>query len=352
MLRLSEAAIISTTIQGMLYGIAVIMFLLTTFILIRDHRRRGINYGMLAVATSLILLATAEFTVNVVRIVRGFIVDASTSPAELEGFFADVTQITFIVKGALYNLQTLILDGVVIYRVWVVWQKWWIMILPSLGWLALLASTVGLNRAFITVSSSSSPDEVFATDLGKWVVATYTTTLITNLLSTSVLAYRIWSVNRRASVFVAYKRLTPILIVILESGAIYSVTVAAALIAFLVNSVGSFIILDLISPIISIVFNMIIVRIGFSADRGFSVFPVESVTTSPTSIPGPILSTNEGSAVSRRNTQVAIAVDVELTKYYDGGRPESLKTRSETNLASSVRSSRRLGLDDRSRDHF
>ena len=120
------------------------------------------------------------------------------------------------------------------------------------------------------------------------------------------------------------RRLTPILLVVIESGAIYSVTIIAALVAFVTNSVGVYIILDLvrflpnfgmiyshrspqISPIISIVYNMIFVRIGFASERGLSAVHVGD---------SHVVSSRRGAHEdgSSKPAGVALAVNVELTQ--------------------------------------
>ncbi|TCD60725.1 hypothetical protein EIP91_009631 [Steccherinum ochraceum] len=244
-----------------------------------------------------VLLATAEFAVNIMRLINGFLRVGPSYPTGVEGFFSDVTEKTFIVKGALYNVQTLILDAAVIYR----WTALLDKFSPS-------TCTVGLNRAFITASVNT--DDVFAEQTGRWITATYAMTLTTNLIATTLLAYRIWRVNRRTSEFVASKCLTPILLVVIESGAIYSMTIVAALVAFALNSVGVYVILDLISPIISIVFNMIIVRIGLASDRGLS-----AVGFSNNSVPSGGVHQEGGTGSFK-----TVTVNVELSQfqYYDG----------------------------------
>lgn len=77
--------------------------------------------------------------------------------------------------------------------------------------------------------------------------------------------------------------------IVIESGAIYSMTIIAALVVFVCKSPGNWVILDMvsrshnvprrsefltmlaaqISPIICIVFNMIIVRVGIASDKAF-----------------------------------------------------------------------------------
>lgn len=50
--------------------------------------------------------------VDIQRLVVGFIIQADFFPGGPTGFFADMTQRTFIVKNTVYVLQTLLGDGV------------------------------------------------------------------------------------------------------------------------------------------------------------------------------------------------------------------------------------------------
>ncbi|TCD60866.1 hypothetical protein EIP91_009385 [Steccherinum ochraceum] len=273
---LAELDIIAAALQSMLYGAALLMFILTMYILLRDRRRRRLNRTMIGASFALISLATAELGVNIQWIRNGFITLGPNHVDGIEGYFADVSEPAYIVKGALYNVQTLILDAVVIYRAYVVWQKWFVIWIPGVLWCGLLTSIVGLNYAFAT--SPRNTDNVFAASTGAWITAVYALTLATNVSATGLLAYRIWRVSRRAAEFVPSNRLSVILHVVLESGTIYSMITIAALITFLAGSPVVYLLLDLISPIISIVFNMIIVRVGLSSSRtALPALGIESV---------------------------------------------------------------------------
>lgn len=78
MLSISEAGLISTCLQGLLQGIlylplyevslttlnsptgcALMMFMLTVFILTRGHRNKRLNVGMLLASSTLTLLSSA-----------------------------------------------------------------------------------------------------------------------------------------------------------------------------------------------------------------------------------------------------------------------------------------------------
>ncbi|OSC98609.1 hypothetical protein PYCCODRAFT_1447350 [Trametes coccinea BRFM310] len=264
MLTLQEAGILSTTFEAILYGYAVFMFSLAMWILLRDRRERQVNYALVAAGCSLITLATAEMAVNITRIFQGFITKGPFLNSGPEAYFAVVSDPTFVTKSVLYNVQTLILDAVVIYRTYVVWQSGLIVLLPIIGWCGLLAGSIGLNVALM---NSEHMGDVFAVQTGRWITAVYALTLGTNLSSTILLAGRIWTVARRSAQYRSSNIFSPVLRVIIESGAIYSMTITAALISFVVQSNGVYILLDMISPIISIVFNMLIIRMGLAGDR-------------------------------------------------------------------------------------
>jgi hypothetical protein len=54
--------------------------------------------------------------IDVIRIEQGFVTRRDTIPGGPLTFFADVSQPTFVVKNAIYTLQTLLGDGVVVSR--------------------------------------------------------------------------------------------------------------------------------------------------------------------------------------------------------------------------------------------
>jgi hypothetical protein len=122
----------------------------------------------------------------------------------------------------------------------------------------------------------------------------YATTLSTNLLSTILLAYRIWSINRRAPGIRATKGpFRPVLSVVIDSGLLYSFTLVAALSCFASGSHGEFDIvknkfapmdsitlltfwIKQITPIISIAFYMIMIRVGIAQNSNDSRLEIHS----------------------------------------------------------------------------
>lgn len=93
---------------------------------------------------------------NIVRLWQGLFTVGPTYRGGPDGYFYDVSHYTFVFKSVLYNLQTIIFDGVVVstsaclyfllvskhaaqvYRAYAVWQNIYVVIIPILGWIALV----------------------------------------------------------------------------------------------------------------------------------------------------------------------------------------------------------------------
>ncbi|GJJ13097.1 hypothetical protein Clacol_007347 [Clathrus columnatus] len=95
-------------------------------------------------------------------------------------------------------------------------------------------------------------------------------TLSTNVLCTSLIAFRIWRSTHKLERYAGRQEqsLMPVVIIIIESGAIYSVSCLTLLISYILGSNAQYPALDGTFPIISIVFNLIIVRIALGIAHG------------------------------------------------------------------------------------
>ncbi|KAH7907449.1 hypothetical protein BJ138DRAFT_1014491 [Hygrophoropsis aurantiaca] len=267
---LDTAAVISTVIEGILYGFSLLMFIGTLWALFDRRNGDRVNRKMLTVSCLLLLFSTAHITIDIIRVVDGLVTFRDSFPGGPLSFFSAVSQWSFVYKNAIYTLQTLLGDGVVIYRCYVVHQSIPIVILPVLMWCSVAVTGIGSPYTASIYNSSS----VFQGSIGQWITSFYATTLATNLLSTALLAHRIWKVDRRASHVLGgtNSHLRPILHVILDAGVVYSLTLLAALICFVSKSNGQFVILDMVTPIISITFYMVIIRVGISKTETASSF--------------------------------------------------------------------------------
>jgi len=260
---LDKAELLSTLLEALLYGFSLLMFGATIWTLSSKRSTHLVNRKMFTVACALLLVSTAHLVIDIIRIMEGLILYRDTYPGGPVAYFSDVSQWTFVSKNYVFTAQTLIGDGV-LHRCYAVWQSKFIMILPALLWCAVFVTGIGSPYT----ASKVNQNEVFTGRLSQWITSFYSSTLTTNLLTTALLAFRIWHLDRTATRLLRAGRqsqLRPILHILVDAGAIYSVTLLAALICFAYQSNGQYVVLDMVTPIISITFYMVIIRVGLAS---------------------------------------------------------------------------------------
>ncbi|KAK0499214.1 hypothetical protein EDD18DRAFT_65510 [Armillaria luteobubalina] len=259
-------SIVALALEGILYGLSLFMFSATIYVLIRRRRRdvenRGISTKMVLVACAFAALSTAHMIVDVHHVLYGFVYENDLLEGGPSAYFSDVSEVGFLLKVSLYSVQTALADAIVMYRRYVVWGSLWAILIPSIGWSSFAACAVGT----IYYCSLNYQQGVFGHEIKHWMQVFFVSTLVTNISATGLLGYRIWSIDRN---IVSHRHgklnLTPPLQIIVDAGILYSVSLLAAIGCYAAESDGLFVVLDMISPIISVTFYMIIIRIDMAA---------------------------------------------------------------------------------------
>ncbi|KAG2069392.1 hypothetical protein BDR04DRAFT_1021748 [Suillus decipiens] len=266
-ISMDAATIMSISLEGILYGFSVFMFLGTIYALTHNRRIQAIDHPSLVVALLLLILSTAHIVINIIRTGDGLVKYHNTFPGGPEAFFGDVSQVTYLTKDVLYIMQTLLADGVLIYRCYVVWQSTWIIILPCMLWCSVLVT--GISSTYI---SSQVKNNFFGEELAPWVEACLISTIVSNSLSSGSLAYRIWMIERNVfTVHTPKSTMMPILRALVDSAVLYSAFLFSALICFLYSNNGVIVVVDMAMPIMSITFYMVLIRIAINRNRPFSI---------------------------------------------------------------------------------
>ncbi|KAF8234517.1 hypothetical protein L208DRAFT_1393909 [Tricholoma matsutake] len=274
-----KSKIVSIFIQTLLYGAYAVLFTITHWVLTRGRPRgQPIRKTMLGISIAMFVLATMHIGVNYTRIYRAFITYRN-APGGPASYFNQLSEFTQIFGSAIYEAQTLVGDSVVLLRCYVVCgRKFYIILFPFLLLLGSTACGIGILYSFARVVPQA---EIFVVQLQQWILSFFSLTLATNIICTSLVAYRIWAINRESIVF-SKSSLRPIMLLVIESGAIYSATLTTLLILYKQQSWFQYVLLDAISPIVGLVFSMVIIRIGLgiTSPSGETNFGASSTQTS------------------------------------------------------------------------
>ncbi|KAL1664910.1 hypothetical protein GGF50DRAFT_53811 [Schizophyllum commune] len=272
---LDVAGIISTVLEGVLYGFSIFMGAATVWVLKRGRKWKDVHKLMLFASFLLFAFSTAV-SCNACNTDCSSLLPVAplhrhqeNLPRPCSGpiaYFSDVSQETFVSKNGIYTAHTALGDGVVIYRCYMVWRKIWVIVLPMILWWSVLASGIGTVYTIAQVTPESG--NIFAANTARWITAFYATTLACNFMATALLAYRLWSAERGSHVWRSGRSsIRPVLLIVVDAGVLYSITLFCALILFVSQSRAQYVVLDMITPIISISFYMVLLRVGLKSQE-------------------------------------------------------------------------------------
>jgi len=117
--------------------------------------------------------------------------------------------------------------------------------------------------------------------LSPWITSLLSLTLAMNLITTSLIVYRIWTIRRilkRRSATTVSRPLTNVMRVVIESGAFYTISVVILVVVYMLSSNAELPVSDAIVQIIGITFNIIITRV----DRGDATQPSTAKSSNAT----------------------------------------------------------------------
>lgn len=263
---LDTGALISVVLEGILYGFSVLMFMGTIWSLTYKRQVQDIKRPIVVVAILLLLLSTAHIVASIIRVEDGLVKYRDTYPGGPVAFFADVTEEMFVIKHALYVLQTLLADGVVVFRCYVVWQSVWVIIVPTMLW-----CSIAVTGLYAVWNGSQYNTSIFDPVLETWILVFFISTIVANVLSSGLIAYRIWAIERNITKIHASAKNTimPIARVLVDAAVLYSVALIITLICFVCSNNGEYIMVDLVVPVISISFYMVLIRNAMNRNQNY-----------------------------------------------------------------------------------
>ncbi|KAL0945862.1 hypothetical protein HGRIS_012147 [Hohenbuehelia grisea] len=258
-ISLDKAELLAIFLETLLYGIFFTLYCVTLLVLHqRGHAGHTLRRKLVPVATILLVIATAHLTIDFVRIVQAFI-----EFKDANAYYARIAHPLHVAKTALYATQTVIGDGVIIWRCYVIYKKSLFVIIPTSILLAMNACA-GYVVTW-SLSKATPGSDIFET-ASAWITTFFVLTMCINVICTGAIVWRIYWTRR--AVISAQGSLFPVALAIVESGAVYATGVLGSLIAYLTGSNGQYTALDVITPLVGIAFSLIILQIRFHLSSG------------------------------------------------------------------------------------
>ncbi|OJA18165.1 hypothetical protein AZE42_10619 [Rhizopogon vesiculosus] len=222
-MTLGGVSLLALFLETLFYGVFLTLYWITLFILLK---KSGIQRELLIpVVTLLLCLATAHLIIDFIRALEAFIFQVNTIGAD--AYYSNLASSLELAKMTLYITQTILADSVILWRCYVIFNRSLLIAIPG--------CVVLLNNGGTFVPATA------------WMDVFYILSMIISNTCTILIARRIYRTRRFMSGGLA--ALLPIFIVILESGALYAMSVVALIVTLLTRSNGQYIVLDIVAPI-------------------------------------------------------------------------------------------------------
>ncbi|KAJ6590068.1 hypothetical protein DFH09DRAFT_1359084 [Mycena vulgaris] len=322
---LDKASFVSLWLETLLYGAYGVLFGICVHILLYSRRGPGksINMPLLCTAVAMFTMSTMHVCIGLIRGLTAFI-DRKGIPDGALIYYEEIWLWISIFKQALYATNNIVADSLVIYRCYMVWgSKFKIIVIPLI---MLLATTICAYAAVYNFSKIVPGEDVFATNIAEWGTALFSLSLATNIIVTSLIAGRIYWLARVTRTVLGSKhsnKYQNAVVIIVESGAIYSLSLMTLLILYCSKTNAQYIVYDAQAQIMGIVPTMIIVRVGLG------------VSTEDT-----IVTLNTRAGTSTNNTRIAynrsahgpVRMEVQRMVHVDGEVDDSESTGKHLSL--------------------
>ncbi|TFY53906.1 hypothetical protein EVG20_g9921 [Dentipellis fragilis] len=277
---LDRAVLAALFAECIMYGMCMTMGVVTTLVFLRSRAEGGLMHKRLLGALLLMLvLATAHVIIALIRAFEGFILFRNRFPGGPSEFFANIGDRVFIGKMSVFILQTVLGDSVNIWRCYVVYgKKKSAIILPIVLMVSgFICACMILNTQ--EESRHAAPNSSVFGVPSRWIKPFHLLMLVTVLYCNIAIAWKIYSSGNFNT---SLHRLFPVLLAIIETGVIYTSSLLAFLGTYFADSNGQYIAVDVICPLVPIIFCLLILQVKFYR-VGHSMDDISTLTTSRTS---------------------------------------------------------------------
>ncbi|KAJ7368619.1 hypothetical protein DFH08DRAFT_831834 [Mycena albidolilacea] len=312
----ASASFFATVIGSFFYGLFFVLAILSTALhiqrIMRNHpsasrgviMRSVLRNPMIMAGFTLFLTVTARWILDVIDTAYGLL--ESDNPQVY--FIAPIRP--HAVTGVGFFLCSLVIcDAMIIYRLWIVWNKSTLVVifplLTLLGMIGILrAAGIGVTRQLTIMTVGES---LFSNGTARWIVTDSVFNLLTNIYSTGLIAYRIHKINTLTSSAGLTRvnggeDLKSVMAILVESSALLSTWIVFEMITYATKSPLEGFVLVTLGTVSGISFMLINVRVALGWGQ---INRTTSVVLSPTRI--------------RMETQVNMHVDMPANDDSDNG---------------------------------
>ncbi|TFK18634.1 hypothetical protein FA15DRAFT_248708 [Coprinopsis marcescibilis] len=249
-------------LESLLYGLYFCLFIAALNIMIRKRTRNMVSSRVFltGIVAMFIIISFHNFS-NLYCMIRAYAY--ATSFEEPVTAMRDADNWWVFAFPLVLALVIWIGDALVIYRCWLIWKKnYWVIVLPVLLFLASLI-THSFNIAWF---GNPNRDTIPTTSgyMLHTIRANFPLQFAQNILTTSLIAFKIWSQHRKVKkvgvVPASGLNLISIVRIVIESALVYTISMLVMIILYFTGNPAAIIFQHALVPITGMVFLLIAIR--------------------------------------------------------------------------------------------
>jgi len=314
-MNVAQGHLFGTVFEAILYGIYFTLFVICLFVF--DSKKQPTNQVVKYTVIAMFLISTAHLGGTIRSLQEGFF---DWRPKTPENYFNTKALPLNLANKSLYGANMIIGDGLMIYRLWIIYRgRWSILALPII----LTMATGSLVAVTIwEFSQLTSGQSVFVARVKAIAPALFAVPLVTNLVITGLIVWRIkqaqdttkFTSNHKLYGF--YRRVIRNTI---ESCILYPFFLFVTLILYLLNDNGQDILTGSMTQVVSIVPTLMWLQHRF----GHSLLGNDETVTHPPTEKTIEFSPNRGLQSTKFDTVISQSSDTE-TGRVSAGEKEGL----------------------------
>ncbi|KIP08922.1 hypothetical protein PHLGIDRAFT_103546 [Phlebiopsis gigantea 11061_1 CR5-6] len=252
---LDKAYLSAIWLETLFYGMNFVLYGACLTMLTIRRRTPKVNKLLVAIATVMFAFSTAHVSLGFQRLIEGFIV-LRDKPGGPGAFFSDVSIPANVVKVGIHTVNSIIGDSVVVWRCWLVWSRDWKMCVVPI--LLVIASAICGFAQTVYFARAKKLHSAFAHILQVWNGSLFSISLATNVTVSLLIALRVWYMFRDGGGSTSF-RYWRVLVIIIESGMVYSVALVCEITLYFLKSNAFYIVYDPIAQLTAITPTLIII---------------------------------------------------------------------------------------------
>ncbi|KAJ7605173.1 hypothetical protein FB45DRAFT_1149040 [Roridomyces roridus] len=253
-----QTQILSQACEAVCYGFLMCTFFISLYIHFNISRRTTQTKVLISIACAMYVIATGHFAISLYRTL-GAIESLKPAQSGIVAFLGDKAAWHLITADVLFVTQCILADSVAIYRCWILWDRDFRIVAPSV---VLLVGNLAAGYGSCQQLANSEASSLSHAHVRNWILAFYVLSVAHNTVTTCLTAFRLWWVDRYISDHVLHPPLYTTILLLIESAALYLILQVMVLAAFVSHSNVQFLFLGSIPPITGITFTLIYIRIG------------------------------------------------------------------------------------------